>query len=252
MDTQSYTRRREELAEAYAAIGSVAGELGQAVTQTHLAEDRARLMRETFNVVVVGEFSRGKSTFINAMLGARVLPAKTDPTTTMINRITYGDQPAFLLHDRDSDDTRALSQEEFLRITAIEEPITDSAEERAAYRKATEELARIAYAEVHAPLPVLRGGIELIDTPGTNDLDQVREEITFRFLPEADAAVFLLSAKQILSRSELDFLRDRILANDIQKIFFVVNFKDQLAPEDGARILAYARTELEKVCLIRL
>ena len=52
----------------------------------------------------------------------------------------------------------------------------------------------------------------------------------------------LLSAEQILARSELDFIQERILKNDIQKVFFVVNFKDRLnAPEDGARICSLAR-----------
>ena len=109
-----------------------------------------------------------------------------------------------------------------------------------------QELGNIAYTELRYPLEFTRGGVELIDTPGTNDLDQAREEITLRFIPQADAAIMLLSAEQILARSEMDFLRERILKSDISKIFFVVNFKDRLAdPADGERILNLAREQLQ-------
>ena len=57
-----------------------------------------------------------------------------------------------------------------------------------------QELGNIAYTELRYPLEFTRGGVELIDTPGTNDLDQAREEITLRFIPQADAAIMLLSA----------------------------------------------------------
>ena len=102
--------------------------------------------------------------------------------------------------------------------------------------------------EIHYPIELCRNGIELIDTPGTNDLDQVREEITFNFIPQADAVIFILSATQPLSGVEVDFLKERIIKNDINKIFFVLNFKDNLGdPEvDGNRVTQVVTRELKK------
>ena len=245
VDLRKYVDARNELAGRYQRLIEIA----ESMEHERLANDvrtSYNLLREDgFKVVVVGEFSRGKSTFINALLGQKVLPAKTNPTTTTINRIVYGDSPRYLLHFRQQEDIQEISEEKFKSIVAIEAS-GDDEEAQQVYQQALQELGNIAYTELRYPLELTRGGVELIDTPGTNDLDQAREEITLRFIPQADAAVMLLSAEQILARSEMDFLRERILKSDICKIFFVVNFKDRLTdPVDGERILNLAREQLQ-------
>src|SRR5205085_8005223 len=69
--------------------------------------------------------------------------------------------------------------------------------------------------------------------------------ITYDFIPQADAVNMVLSAKMILARTEMEFLRDRILKADIQRIFFVSNFADHLRTEaDRTKVLDYARANL--------
>ena len=62
-----------------------------------LQEDSVRLADERFNLVVIGEFSRGKSTFVNALLGKNILPSSKEATTNIISKIVYGDQPKYTL-----------------------------------------------------------------------------------------------------------------------------------------------------------
>lgn len=242
MKLERYTEERERLDKAYERLGKLVEDLKAADLEAVLAENRKRLAEDSFKIVVVGEFSRGKSTFLNAMMGKRVLPARTSPTTTIINDIVYGEKERYCLHYRESEAVKEISVEEFREIKAAQE---DDCEE---YRQETEKLANIAYAEIRVPLDICRNGIELIDTPGTNDLDQMREAITYNFIPQADAAIFLLSAEQPLTRSETDFVREHILKNDIDKIFFVINFKDRIdSADDEARILAEVQKQLADV-----
>ena len=244
MDLGKYIAARNELVERYQRMIDIAKSLGHKRLAADAKNSCDLLCEDGFKIVVVGEFSRGKSTFINALLGKKILPAKTNPTTTTINRITYGDTPRYFLHFRQSEDVQEISEEKFKSIVAIEAD-GDDEEAQQAYKQALKELGNIAYTELRYPLELTKGGVVLIDTPGTNDLDQAREEITMRFIPEADAAIMLLSAEQILARSEMDFLKNRILENDISKIFFVVNFKDRLTdPADGERILKLAEEQL--------
>ena len=242
MDMSKFLSIRQNTVAAYNDLEDLSMQLGNEHVRNELQKGEQLLLEDSFKLVVVGEFSRGKSTFINAMLGQKVLPAKTDPTTTMINRISYGSEKKFTLHYRDDTPANEIDETSFKSIVA------EDADEEKSIESAYAEVSRIAYAEIHYPIDICKNGIELIDTPGTNDLDQVREEITFKFIPEADAAIFLLSAEQILSGNEVDFLKERIISNDISKIFFVINFKDRLGnPDiDGQRIVQLAEKELKK------
>lgn len=206
------------------------------------------VMNEEFVIVVVGEFSRGKSTFINSFLGKRILPSSVKPTTAILNKITYKDHPNITLHYHDEKKAiRAISEEEFKEIVAPREPIIGDEQSEKDYEEALKKISEVAYAEIGHPLSFCSDGVEIIDTPGTNDLDEAREEITNAFIPTSDAAILLLSGVKILSESEMSFLRDRILSQDIQKVFFVINFKDALDKEGIEKVYSYAQEKLSKV-----
>ena len=120
MDMQEYLAKRQKLADLYDGVKLVAQQLGSDGIAQKAEAAKQALLQDGFNMVVVGEFSRGKSTFINAMLGKRVLPAKSNPTTTIINRITYGQTPEYILHKRDGSSPESIDEKAFKAITAAE------------------------------------------------------------------------------------------------------------------------------------
>lgn len=90
-----------------------------------------------------------------------------------------------------------------------------------------EKINNVSYLNIGYPIPLIKNGIVLIDSPGTNDISQERLRITNEYIPRSDAAIFLLNASQIFKASERAFLQ-RILDADIKKVFFVINFKDKI------------------------
>ncbi len=209
---------------------------------------KQQLQDEEFTVVVVGEFSRGKSTFINGLLGTRVLPSLVRPTTAVLNVITHNPTPSIHLHFQETNTSKSISEEQFKKLIAPKEPLEGDEESEQEYKQQVEFISQIKYAEIGYPLPFCENGVRIIDTPGVNDLDPAREQITNTIIPTSDAAIFILAATKILSESERSFLRDRLLANDIHKIFIVINFKDLLKSEEEIeKVMTYARTELEEL-----
>src|SRR5207253_6825419 len=76
-------------------LSALAGETGMKTLKADLDDTRIPKLREgRFNLVVLGEFNHGKSTFVNALLGAAVLPTGITPTTATINHIVWGEKPA--------------------------------------------------------------------------------------------------------------------------------------------------------------
>lgn len=206
------------------------------------------ILRDNFQLVVVGEFSRGKSTFINALLGTQILPSSAKPTTTVLNKIVYSEKPMINLHFHSEKNPETITEEEFKKLVAPMEPLKGNAESEKEYDRQVSFVKGVQYAEIGRDLAICKNGVEIIDTPGTNDLDPLREEITNTIIPRSDAAILLLSAVKILSESELSLLRDRLLANDIQKIFIVVNFKDELRTlEDEKKVRDFAYTNLKEI-----
>ena len=196
---------------------------------------RQRLEDDQFRLVVVGMFSRGKSTFVDALLGKRLLPTSKKPTTAVISKITYNEIPEYYLHYKD-DVTKKLQEDEFFNLTASNVESDTSVESK---------IERIDFAEVKYPLSFCKNGVELVDTPGTNDLNQARVEITYQYLDKADAVIMLLAADQALSVGEVEFLKERILKNQISDIFFIINRKDTLSgPDEELRVIEFVKQNL--------
>ncbi|ENH95989.1 Dynamin family protein [Gracilibacillus halophilus YIM-C55.5] len=198
-----------------------------------------------FYLTIVGDFSRGKSTFINAFIGKKVLPAKMRPTTAFINRIYQADQEAVHLDMNDTTEGLSLSFDEFKKMTAPMAVDEDSDEEEMdEYYDTLTRLKNIRRANIAYPLGDRLRHVEIYDTPGMNDIYEEREEITKTFIPQADAIIFVLSATGNLTDSEVQFLNQEILSQHIRKVFFVVNFKDRLKEDEDERVMQSIRKEL--------
>ena len=101
--------------------------------------------------------------------------------------------------------------------------------------------------ELTQPAALLENQLTIVDTPGVNDINEQRAEITYGYLPRADAAVFLLDATQILTASERQFLEERILRSTRDRLLFVVAKTDLLDEAELAETLAFAKKHLAAI-----
>lgn len=247
MDLAAYRQNKQQLALDLQKLRTVSKELALSNSMNDLTKYLSALSDEHFELVVVGEFSRGKSTFVNAMLGRRILPSSKKPTTAIISKIVYEDVPTYTLFYKDGS-RKGLAEEDFLKITAPREGSLMDKIRSFAPSKEQDELDKIRYAKVGYPLSFCRENVEVVDTPGTNDLNVGRIEITYGYINKADAIIMLLSATQAMSQSEADFLRERILGNQIRDIFFVISYKDQLYDKDEEnRVIKFVSDAIYKI-----
>ncbi|MDA8441835.1 MAG: dynamin family protein [Peptococcaceae bacterium] len=212
-----FNQRKTELLEIIASLKDIAKEDDDIINRTIAAE--RRLMRESMNLLIVGEFSRGKSTFINALLGYPVLPAKVNPTTATINVIKGAAIPGMKIYYRNGTQDDLTMPDSSVN-KYLEEFVTT----------VNQRSGEIEYVEISWPGQLQNWNCTIVDTPGVNDLDDAREEITYSYLAKADACVVLLDSQQPFSRSEQDFLKYKVLHNDINRLIFVLNKVDQVIP----------------------
>ncbi|MCQ4043331.1 dynamin family protein [Streptantibioticus rubrisoli] len=205
-------------------IASRIGNEGAAGTVTTLLE---RLDNDAFHVMVVGDFKRGKSTFVNALLGAQVLPVKATPATAVITEVRYGDTRSAQLW---REDAAAPESVDPARLTDLITVNNQARDERNPYVKA----------EVFWPLELCRHNVVLIDSPGLNE-HATRDEITLAHLVKADAVIFLQHAIAPMSISESSFLTSYLDAHDP---FFVFTYFDAIDPRDRDDVTHSARRRI--------
>lgn len=190
-----------------------------------------KLEEERFILVVLGEFNHGKTTFVNALLGRDLLPTGITPTTAALHHIVFSDPPYAKVIFQGGE-AEELPLERLIDYTSSH-PV--------------DELGRVSYIEVGYPAELLRERVTLVDTPGVNDLNATRAEITYGYLPRADTVVFLLDAGQILKRSEEEFLKTRILRRSRDKLIFVIAKSDILSEDELNEAMSFARSHLERI-----
>jgi small GTP-binding protein len=213
-----------------------------------------KLDDERFSVVVLGEFNHGKSTFINALLGTPLLPTGITPTTALLAHVTHGARPGATAVSEDGDRTPidAAALADHLTVEGLAKAAGQGDGKPDGKGKATGKAAKklpvaIHHVEIVHPSPLLANRLTIVDTPGVNDINEQRADITYGYLPRADAAVFLLDATQILTASERQFLEERILRSTRDRLIFVVAKADLLDDAELAETLRFARKHLASI-----
>jgi GTP-binding protein EngB required for normal cell division len=186
-----------------------------------LAETGRRLAELVVEVAVVGEFNRGKSTLINALIGAEVLPTGALPLTTVPTVLERGD-PGCLIRFSDG-------RVEPHPPGKLAQFVTEQANPG--------NRLGVARATVFLRSPLLDAGVRLVDTPGVGSVVASNTDITGAYLPSLDAAVLVTAADPPISASERTFLTR--VAEHAVRLFVVLNKADHLAPEDLARATAF-------------
>ena len=225
---EGFRERKLDVTVALQELSEVADGVGAKSVKERIDKTLVKKLEEDrFHLVVVGEFNHGKSTFVNALLGETVLPVGVTPTTAAIHHLKFSETP----------ESTVVYQ------SGKRESIPFGDTRKFAVNGGTS-VDEVDYLEVGYPATLLKERILLVDTPGVNDLSLQRADITYSYIPRADAVLFLLDAGQILKESERQFLQDKLLKASRDKIVFVITKWDILNDDEKKEALAYARTQL--------
>ena len=207
-----------------------------------IAACRDRLNADRLRLLVVGEFNRGKSTFVNALVGCPLLPTRMVPTTAVLTVVRGGVQPACKVVFRDGT-TQALSLPNLKINHFLDEYLTAT----------NADANRIKEVQIRIPGRLQSLDADIVDTPGVNDIDVMREEVTFQHLKHADAVIVILDAQQPVSQSEREFLSNHVKPSDVSKMLFVLNRIDErIATVDDCSIESVERYAEERLRTLAL
>ncbi|MBN1269397.1 MAG: dynamin family protein [Kiritimatiellae bacterium] len=230
---------QDEVRRLLEAGGSLLSREGAAlaVCGTALDELGARLQEGRFHLAILGQFKRGKSAFINALLGEPLLPTAIVPLTALPTFVRSGSLREAAVHFEDERPAATLRADSAQEIASfIGRYVAEPSNPR--NREGVERV------EVRHPSPLLLHGVVLIDTPGVGSTFRHNTEATLNFLPQCDAAVLIVSADPPITEVELAFLKQ--VKSKVQRIVFVLNKTDLLSDEERSIALDFLRRTISE------
>jgi len=229
-ELRTYAGRRLELGDMVRAALHLARGCGNKQAESQARELLARLAADTFQLAVAGQFSRGKTTLMNALLGGPYLPMGALPMTSVITRVRYGSRPQAIVRRRSS----GLGAE--VPLAEVARYVTQAS--------ATRAQQQVISVEVEVPAEILRLGFEFIDTPGVGSAIETSTATTRRFLPQADAVIFVTGFDSPLTGAEAGFLADA--ARYAGKLFLVLNKRDLVSDRDARAAVEFVGQRLRE------
>lgn len=181
-----------------------------------------KLQNHVFSVGIMGEFKRGKSTVINALLGKEILPADVVPCSATLNQIKWDARPHAHVQFKDGG-AKEVSIDELAEYVT---KLTEHSEQNA---------ANVNEAVVYYPCQFCQNGVNIIDTPGLND-DERMNQVAESVLPTLDAIIMVIVPDAPFSISEADFVRNKVMFSDLARIIFVINKIDTVRKCDRQRV----------------
>jgi len=203
----------------------------------HIASTARSIAERTsegrFYVACIGQFKRGKSTLLNALVGLPVLPTAVDPVTAVPTILRHGER---------------LSARVRLQNAAWTDVPPSNVEEYVSEGKNPENAKGVAGVEVFVPSSLLETGMCLVDTPGLGSVFAGNTAATHAFIPHIDAAIVVIGTDPPLSADELQIVET--VSHEVHDLLFVLNKADRASAEERSVALEFARRVLEK-CLKR-
>ncbi len=201
-----------------------------------LEELEKRLSQGRFHLAVLGQVKRGKSTLLNALLGEDVLPTSVIPLTAIPTFIQYGEKRLLRVRYNDNRPDTVIKGEPLKWLNKqLMGFVTEDANPR--------NEKGVLQVEITHPAEILRD-VVLIDTPGIGSTYRHNTEATMNFLPQCDAALFLVSADPPITEVEVAFLKE--IKNRVTRLFFVLNKVDYLTESERETALGFYRTILTR------
>ena len=197
------------------------GGLGLEVEIDDLKVASKNLRSGVFRLLVLGDMKRGKSTFLNALIGENLLPSDVNPCTALLTVLRYGPEKKVTVYFNDGRSPEQLDFKEFKHKYTI-----DPAEAKQLEQEKKQAFPGVDYAVVEYPLLLLEKGVEIVDSPGLNDTES-RNELSLGYINNCHAILFVLRASQPCTLGEHRYLENYIKGRGLT-VFFLINAWDQV------------------------
>jgi GTPase SAR1 family protein len=185
-----------------------------------LAICRRRLADKTYQVLVVGEVKRGKSSFVNALIGQDILPTDVDVATSQVFRVNRAAREAYRLRFEDGTAQDRICLQDGTSREMRRDDLPRYGSQVVADVEGTPRRDQIIrWIEIDVPVRFLSPGVSILDTPGLGGLYEYHAEITQRHIPQADAIIFVLDSSRPIVDQELQYV-DEILKRT-SSVFFI-------------------------------
>ena len=219
-----------ELRQKLGTVSKTLGELNLSGAAKKIAAITSQAHRDRFSVAVVGEFSKGKSTFINKMLGRDLLPVADLPSTAMMTRIRFCANEVMVVVDENGNKVKSmpLSKLSWDGLTA------DAVDGNG---------GGVVFLGVD-DMWLEESNVEIVDTPGAGDLEEGRARVIGNALLGCDGAIITISATAAMSQSEKLFIEQRLISKKTPFLMLIVTKLDQVPAEERGRVIEYIKSKL--------
>lgn len=225
-----------------------------------LSATKEGIQSDCFRILITGRFNSGKSTFINALIGEKILPTYPIPCTAIINEIKYSENKKATVYFKNPMPTELSFipsediQSHIDRFRGANLPIEpmDAPVERLndyvtiPYDKDYSVVGRTPFERVDIfwPLDLCRNGVEVVDSPGLDE-DSIRDEIVLNYLPTTDAIINVMAVKDVGAASGLKFIKQIQGENKFEDIFFVITHFDEIDVDERDIVQQHAISKLQ-------
>jgi len=210
-------------------LANLAQELGAEPVAEEAHELAARVSEGRFYVACVGQFKRGKSTLLNALVGHEVVPTGFIPVTAVPTVIRFGDALHARIRMRDG-------SWQDVAMPDLKEYVTEELN--------PENKKAVDGAEVFVPSPLLSSGMCFVDTPGLGSVFTGNTATTQAFIPHIDAALVVVGADPPIAGEELALVET--VGKQVQDLILVINKADRTSDPERAAATKFTREILEK------
>lgn len=244
-------------------------ELKKVVNNTDALEQTVKyLNNQTFSIGITGVMNAGKSTMLNALMGKDILGTSVVPETANLTIVKYSKIPSAKVFywnksqwkyiQKSAQSIKPIAKfvketEQFfkddldqyiLESSRSDEIDIDKLSDYTSAGTSDKKCNLVKYVELGAQLKFLEDGIEIVDTPGLDDVVIQREEITKEYLFKCDVMIHLMNVSQSATLKDIEFLIDSVLYQNITKVLIVITRVDMVSKEDVNEVIEYTKRSI--------